>query len=492
MKEIVTDNSHKTILKATSVFGIMQVVKMIISITGNKFVAVFLGPVGIGTVGLLNNVLNIISSVTSFGISTVSVREIAVANVDSNPKKMSDTISLLQKMALCIGFFGALITLVFSKFLSQITFGNSNYSYWFILLSINFLITSYSSVQASILQGKNLLKTIAISNIVSSFLITFSTVILYYFLKFDGIIWVILTSNTITLLVNLYYTRNFKLNTQFDFNEFISKSRSIFQLGLLLSTNVIFGQICTYLIKIYLNQNGASTQILGFYEVSSVILISYVGLIFNSMSIDFYPRLTSVNQNKFEVNKLVNDQLEIALLLITPAIIFLYLTAPFFIKLLYTKDFSPTFLILKAALFAIIIKAVIWPLGYIILAKGDKKQYFRQELIGDFLNVSLSVCFYYFLGLVGLGLAMVLNYTIYGFYVFYVVNRNYDFSYTKDCFGIILFSVIIGLAACFTVFFVKGLYFKFILCLLLLVSIFFSYYKLDKRLGIKSFIKKDK
>ena len=437
MKEVQTDNSHKTILKATSIFGIMQVVKMIISIIGNKFVAIFLGPIGIGTVGLLSNVLNIIASISSFGIATVSVREIAIANADENPNKISEMISLLQKMALCIGLFGAIITLIFSKLLSQLTFGNTNYSYWFVILSINFIITSYATIQASILQGKNKLKAIAISNVVSGMLITFCTIIIYFFLKFDGVIWVILSSSIITLLINLYFTRNFKVKFQLDFNEFVGKSKPIFQLGFLLSMNVIFGQICAYLIKIYLNASGSSTHVLGFYEVSTVILISYVGLIFNSMSIDFYPRLTSINQDKTKVNQLVNSQLEIALLLITPAIIFLYLTAPFVINLLYTKEFLPTYLILKAALFAMIIKAIIWPLSYIILAKGNKKQYFKQELVSDFLNVSLTVSFYHFFGLIGIGIAMVFNYVLYGFYVFYVVKRDYDFGFTNDCLRII-------------------------------------------------------
>lgn len=484
------NNSHKTILKATSVFGIMQIVKMIISIVGNKFVAIFLGPIGIGTVGLLNNVLNIISSVSSFGIATVSVREIALANADSNPVKVLETISVLQKMALCVGLFGLVITLVFSKLLSQITFGNSNYFYWFVILSINFVITSYATIYGSILQGKKMLKAIAISNIVSSLMITFCTVILYYFLKFNGIIWVILSSSTITLVVNFYYTRNFKTNIHFNINEFVNKSKPIFQLGFLLSINVIFGQICTYIIKVYLNGSGASTQVLGFYEVSSVILISYVGMIFNAMSVDFYPRLTSVNQEKSKVNELVNNQLEIALLLITPAIILLYLIAPLVIKLLYTKEFLPTFLILKVALFAIIIKAIVWPLGFIVLAKGNKKQYFKQELVSDFLNVSLTLFFYHFLGLVGIGVAMVLNYAAYGFYVFYIVKRDYDFSYTKGCFSIILVSVFIGLSACATVLFIEDFLSYIVLGLLTLVSIIFSYHELNKRVGVKSFILK--
>ena len=64
------------------------------------------------------------------------------------------------------------------------------------------------------------------------------------------------------------------------------------KMGFLLSINVIFGQICSYLIKLYLNGSGSSAEILGLFEVSSVILISYVGLIFNAMGTDFYPRIT--------------------------------------------------------------------------------------------------------------------------------------------------------------------------------------------------------
>lgn len=493
MTENNTETSHKNILKATSVFGLMQVMKMGIGVVGSKFVAVFLGPIGIGTVGLLNNTLNIITAITSFGIATTSVREIAVAATDENPNKVSETIANLQKLAFLVGIFGAVVTLLFCKSLSQWTFGNNKNYYWFMILSINFLITSLSTIRSSILQGKRMLKIIAISNILSSLLITISTVLLYYFFRFDGIIWVILTSSSITLLVNLYFTRSYKISIRKqNLEEFTSKVKPILQLGFLLSINVIFGQICTYIIKIYLNENGASTQVLGYYEVSTVILISYVGMIFNAMAIDFYPSLTSINTDNLAVKNLVNNQLEIALLLITPAIILLYLISPFVIELLYTKDFLPTNAILKAALFAMIIKAIIWPLGFIILAKGDKKQYFKQELVSDFLNVSLTILLYNFFGLVGIGFAMLANYILYGFYVYYIVNRDYGFSFRKDCYKILLVSISLGLVSLFSVFFIQKFYSNSILLFLIIISIIYSYYELDKRIGIMNYIIKTK
>ena len=62
MQNESTETSHKTILKATGIFGFTQVFKIMIGVIGSKFVAVFLGPAGIGILGLLNNTLAIIGA----------------------------------------------------------------------------------------------------------------------------------------------------------------------------------------------------------------------------------------------------------------------------------------------------------------------------------------------------------------------------------------------------------------------------------------------
>ncbi len=52
------NKSYRSILKATGVFGMMQVFRILISIVSSKFVAVYLGPIGLGLVSLLNNAVN--------------------------------------------------------------------------------------------------------------------------------------------------------------------------------------------------------------------------------------------------------------------------------------------------------------------------------------------------------------------------------------------------------------------------------------------------
>ncbi len=493
MEIINKDNSHKTILKATGIFGLAQVMKILVSIVGSKFVAIFIGPFGIGIVGLLNTTVAIISSFTSFGINITGVREVSLAYAEKDQDQFSKRFIVLQRWAIIASIFGALVTIIFSKLLSKLTFGTSEYYLWFIALSVNYVFANLTSTRVALLQGLRMVKSIAISNVLSSILITLASVPICYFFKFDGIIAVILVSSFINLLVNFYFTRKIPIDkVSLSFAETFQKGKPLIKMGFLLSINVIFGQICSYLIKLYLNVNGSSTEILGLFEVSSVILISYVGLIFNAMGTDFYPRITEVQNDNSKVKELVNDQIEMGLLLITPAIIFMYFCGPVIIKLLYSNHFLGVLLIFKAALFAIIIKAIIWPLAFVILAKGDNKLYFKQEIISDIFLLVTTVFFYHYFGLVGIGIASLIQFILYGCYIIPILKNKYDFSIRKDTLKILLISLLIGIAACTITFTIDYPYAYYPLGLILVFSMLYSYKELNNRVAIYSYLIKIK
>ena len=487
------ENSHKTILNATGIFGFAQAMKMIVSIVGSKFVAIFLGPFGIGIVGLLNNTIAIISSLTSFGINITGVREVSLANAENDQYKFSERFIVLQRWSIITSVIGALATICFSKLLSKLTFGNTDYYFWFVILSVNFVFANLSTSRNALLQGLRMIKSIAISNVLSSVLITLVTVPIYYFFKFDGIIAVILATSFINLLVNFYFTRNIKIDKiSLSIADTFHKGKPLLKMGFLLSINVIFGQICSYLIKLYLNGNGSSAEILGLFEVSSVILISYVGLIFNAMGTDFYPRITEVQNDNFKVKELVNDQIEMGLLLVTPAIIFLYFCGPYIVELLYSSHFLGVLSIFKAALFAIILKAVIWPLAFVILAKGDNKLYFKQEILSDLFLLVSTVFLYHFLGLVGIGIASLIQFILYAFYIIPILKSKYDFSIRKDTFQIIFVCIFIGILASTITFTIEYPNAYYPLGVLLLISFYYSYTELNKRVDIYSYVNKFK
>ena len=60
------------------------------------------------------------------------------------------------------------------------------------------------------------------------------------------------------------------------------------------------------------------------------------------------------------------------------------------------KDFLDVLYVLKFGLFAIILKAIVWPLGFIPLIKGNKFLYFKQNVLGDGINVLASILLFYY------------------------------------------------------------------------------------------------
>lgn len=439
-------NFYKSILKTTSAFGVFQLLRIIIRLFVGKISAIFLGPAGMGLIGLIENTLNLISSITGFGLTISGVRQVALD--DDGTDKVNETISLLNKLALYTGLLGAFTVVLFSPFLSQFIFGTFERYYWFLILSIYFVFFSISSINNTILQGKRKLKLLLVSNFIVTVLTAILSYILYASFKEIAIVPVFLITSFLSMVVSIYALKKvFKNPVTISFKEMIEKSKPLIKTGMLLSVNVIFGQICYYLIRFFLKEQDSSIEVLGFFEVTNVFLVSYLGLVFAAMGNDYYPKLTSFSVDKVSFNKLVNEQIQVALLIVTPIILFFYVFKEFIIQKLYTVEFLPVIEILTIGLFAIVLKAIMWPLGFIPLALNDNKEYFRQNIAGDMLNVILTVVLYNFLGLKGIGLAVVINFTLFILYLSILSIRKYKFSYELSTLWIGIVSILFGLLA---------------------------------------------
>ena len=77
---IKKQGSYRHILKYTGLFGVVQVLKMLMDIIRNKIAAVFLGPSGIGLLGIYSKAIGMVSDSSSFGISISSVKHLISEN----------------------------------------------------------------------------------------------------------------------------------------------------------------------------------------------------------------------------------------------------------------------------------------------------------------------------------------------------------------------------------------------------------------------------
>ncbi|WP_166967629.1 oligosaccharide flippase family protein [Yeosuana marina] len=473
---------YKIIFKNTGLYGVSQLIKILVRLFSNKIAAIFLGPLGVGIIGLLENVLGLIRGFTNFGISDSSVREIALTDQDINGLKSKRLIKIVYKWALATGVLGAIVALVFVKQINEVVFESKAHYLWVISLSFYFVFTSIASIKIAVLQAKKRAVSIVKYNISVAILSSIIAALGYYFYGINAIIPVVILTAMGAFLLSLYFTRNIKvaINT-ITIKQAYIEGLPMAKLGLLLSASVVFGQLCFYSIRWFLIKY-YSYEILGVYQVSNTILVGYLGLIFAAMTNDFYPRLCDYENDQKSFNNLVNDQTELALLLVVPAVLVLYLIAPFLVTFLYTKEFLSVLHILKIGLIAIIFKAIVWPLGFITLIKGNKLLFLKQNLLGDGINVIASILLFHYFGLIGLGMAMVTMFIVSGIYNYYLVNKYYKFKFRKETLRTIVFSLFIGSLVVIIVLSTTFKNFNIYIIIVTLLSIIYSLFQLKNKL----------
>jgi O-antigen/teichoic acid export membrane protein len=471
-------------MKATSIFGGVQVFNIIISIIRSKFVAILLGPTGMGIMGLLTSTTGIISSMTNFGLGTSAVKDIAAVFGTENEKRVGVVITVIRQLVWITGILGFLTVGVLSPLLSQLTFGNKNYTLAFVWISITLLFNQLSSGQLVVLQGLRKLNYLAKANLSGSFTGLFITVPIYYFWGLDGIVPGIISTSVISLLMSWYFSGKVKVDkVVLSRSQTFAEGRNMLKMGFMISLNGMLVIGASYIIRIFISRTGSVDQV-GLYNAGFVIINTYVSLIFNAMATDYYPRLAAVSNDNKLCKHTINQQAEIALLILAPILIVFLIFINWIIILLYSNRFVEVNEMIQWAALGMFFKTIGWSLGFVFLAKGTTKLFFWNELFATGYILGFNLAGYYYWGLTGLGLSFVAAYLIYTIQVFVVSNAKFEFNFDKNIITIFTIQFSLALAAFLVVKFLDQNLAYFVGMILILISGWFSLSQLNKRLGL--------
>lgn len=480
-------SAYRQIMKATSLFGGVQVFNIIISIIRSKFIAILLGPTGMGMMGLFISTIGIISKVTNLGLDTSAIKDIAAASGTGNEKRIGMVATVIQRLVWVTGLIGLLLTAILSPLLSQLTFGNRDYSLAFIWLSITLLFNQLSNGQLVILQGLRKINYLAKANLSGSLIGLFVTIPLYYIWGLEGIVPAIIGTSMMSMLLSWYFSNKIKIkkheltNTQ----TFI-EGKSMLQIGFMVSLSGFISLSSAYIIRLFISHTGSVEQV-GLYSAGFVIINTYVGLIFSAMGKDFYPRLSAVSHDNQLCKQAINQQAEIAVLILGPILVLFLIFINWIIILIYSKEFISVSSMLYWASIGMFFKASSWSIAFIFLAKSQSKLYFLTELASHLFNLTLNIIGYHMGGLTGLGISFAISYFMYLIQVYIVSSIKFQFEFSRSYFKI--FSIQLGLIlAGFLTTMLTDQPNNYIIGILLIgVSGLYSLFELEKRLGLGLF-----
>jgi O-antigen/teichoic acid export membrane protein len=485
---MTSKETYKETFKATGLFGGVQVFNILIGFVRSKLMAVLLGASGIGINGLFSTPITMIGLLAEMGIMASGVREIAKAKAEGDEEKLGRTLITIRRWTWATGILGVLITIILAPFLSKWSFDDYDHTWAFLLLSVLPFLIAKSGGSAALLRGLRRLKDTAKASLYGSIVGLLVSAPLYYFYGVKGIVPALIVSGFTGWFWLWYFSKRVNtISVPVSPKESFYQGKEMVKLGMIITANGFIAQAISWIIILFITQR-SGTEAVGLYNAGWMMTNQSVSLVFSAMTIDYFPRLVGLKSNHPKMNEAVNQQAEVALLIIAPIMILYISLLPIIIILLAKDEFMPIISFVRWVIFGMLLRTASWALSHVVLAKGDNRLFFWMETSSQIAFLVLTVGCYFLFDLEGVGIAFVLSYLMYFTAMYVVVKKKYGISFNKAYNKLFLFQFLLSLLCFLIVYFWGYPHTYYLGTTLFVVSGLYSLKMLNERMDLKSVI----
>lgn len=424
------NHTYGQILRSSALIGGSSVLNMMIGLVRTKAMAVLLGPGGVGLLGLYTSIVDLAQSIAGMGINSSGVRQIAEAVGSGDKERIARTATVLRKTSILLGVLAVVLLVAFSNQVSAITFGSNEHGAAVALLSVAVFFRLLSDAQGALIQGMRRIADLAKMSILSALFGTLISIPMVYFLREKGLVPYLVIIAAVTLITSWWFRQKVNVHT-------VSMTRlqarqeqaRLLKLGLAFMASGVMMMGTAYAIRILVLRN-VGFDAAGLYQCAWTLGGLYIGLILQAMGADFYPRLTAIAKDNTQCNRIVNEQTQVSMLLAAPGVIGTLTFAPLVIALFYTSKFEGAVSVLRWICLGVTLRVVSWPMGFIILAKGEQNLFFWSELAWTIVHIVLAWTCVNSFGLNGAGIAFFGSYIFHCFLIYPMVRRLTGFRWS--------------------------------------------------------------
>jgi PST family polysaccharide transporter len=404
---------------------------MLAALVRNKFVAVFLGPAGVGLMSLFSAMTGVVGSFVGMGISTSGVREIAEAAGVDDQIRLARSITVVRRIVMRLGLLGAALLAVFCVPISQLTFGSADHAREILLLSAVVLMGAVTEGQVARLQGLRRMGDLARVAVLGTVLTLVLTLPIVYFWRQNAVVALLLAASGATVVASWWFARKIQVSAiRMTWRETLHAARPLVHLGLASMASALMVAAIAYVVRVMIARS-LGVDAAGIFQSATALSGVYCGFILSAMGADFLPRLSAVADDDARCNRLVNEQAEVGLLLAFPGVCATLAFSPLIVAFLYSSQFGLATDVLRWQVLGVFLRVASWPMGYLLLAKGRAQLYFWTELSYNLLYAVMIWLFVRLWALPGTGIAFFGLYIYYGLLMCVVTRRLSGFAWSN-------------------------------------------------------------
>ncbi|MBJ7390877.1 MAG: oligosaccharide flippase family protein [Chthoniobacterales bacterium] len=397
-------SSYGEILRSSSIMGGAQALIQILGLIRTKLVAVLLGPSGVGLVSLYVSLIGLVQSLAQMGLDQSGVREAAAAAA-RNSEELGKTAKLLRRACWITGLAGWALTACLARPLAQWTFESEERAWAVALLGSVVLLESIATAQRALLQGVRRLGDLAKMQVLGSLTTTIIAIFVYFLLGERGILPVIILTSAVQVAYSWHFARQIKVaQVPQAWSETLASCGQLVKLGLAFMYGGVAMSAVGFAIRAFISRD-FGVEAAGVYQAAWALSGMFAGFVLQAMGTDFYPKLSGLSGNNGTVNRLVNEQIEVGLLLACPGIVGVIAFAPWVVDVLYSSKFGDSAPMLPWFALGVLGQVFSWPVGMIPAAKSATGYLYFSRTAAALLHAGLAFALIRAVGLQGSAIA---------------------------------------------------------------------------------------
>ena len=400
----------KRTLRASAIMGSSSLLSLVFSVLKTKAIAVVLGPEGLGVFGVLQQVLTA-GAVVGQGLQGATTREVAAARARDDHPALWELWRTLWWAAPAASLAMAAWLLFSSATVAELSLSNRHFEPWVAWMAPGIVASIGAAALAGWLNGYRRTALIARTNVISSVLSALVAAVAVYLLRdLRAVVVTLLAYPLAQLLVGFLAarpdmpSRTVELPQKAAWSPMLLLALSLTGTGWVSQTSqlAIRGLVVEHL--------GLAAA--GDFQAAFSVSMLYLGFVLSAMATDYYPRLSEAAADRPARHRIVDEQVQVALLLAAPVILGMSVAAPLVVQILYSGKFGGANDILRWQLLGDLVKVPAWALGYLVLAEGRTVMFFGLELLWNLGFLGLCWLWLPSMGLAATGVAFVAAYLL--------------------------------------------------------------------------------
>ena len=480
-------------VKAFFSMGTASIFQILLNVLRNKLTAVLLGTYGIGVLSIISSILGVVQPISDLSINNGIVKKVSADITDK--QEIDNVIATAYITTFVTSTLLVILMIIFSKQISLANFNDRKYYVYIIIVALSIPISTFNSIDLSIINGFRKIKIIARISIITCVVNMVVSVFFIYSYNLNGAVYSTIAMAIISYMINLFalkrvlrsYDYKFKLSIK---NFRIDILKTLTALGMTSICAILFSNISLLLIKNTISKK-LGMDYNGIFQADWSIINQYVGIVFSSCAVYYFPTLCALKTNKERADEM-NKTLEMLLVACVPLFIGIMCFKNIVISVLYSGKFIMSANFLSIFIIGDYFKIIAWTLGFAFLPINKIKQFIIIDLCSNaFFTVLSIVLINVFGNLYGVAYAyIVLNVVITCVYYFYLkANMNFTFEYNTKKNIIVSF---VTLATCYIL--IILFHSKLIYSIILSLVVLFIWFKItidkDKIDKIKGYLSK--